>query len=128
MEDHLRAVRQVLEEIDASEIPALKVFNKIDQISDGRVESLLAERAPSVAVSAKTGAGLEDLLARVDEELASTRRRVTLSIPQGDAGLVAQVHEHGRVLDTRYEDNTVVLDAEIEPALAGKLEEYIRPA
>lgn len=125
MEDHMRAVRSVIEEIGASDLPLLTVYNKIDCVAGDAVQCLLAGRDPSVAVSAKTGAGLDTLLAAVDEALATSRRCVKLRIPQHRAEAVARVHRTGRVLSERYEGNDVLIEAELAPESQGKLAEFI---
>ena len=123
--EHLRSVRDVLDEIGASETPRIMVFNKIDVADAGTVQQLLWGAGPRLGVSALTGEGCEALLAEVDRQLSSQRRRVTLRIPQSEAGVVARVHKAGRVLDQQYEDNVIVLEAEIDQALAGPLAEFI---
>ena len=78
-----------------------------------------------VAVSAQTGDGLDTLLSAIEQRLAEARSRVTLRIPQSEAGLVTHVHESGHVLERRYEDNMIVLEAEVDRALQSKLSAYI---
>jgi GTP-binding protein HflX len=128
MRDHVRAVQQVLEEIGANDIPMLKVYNKSDCLDPDYIDQLRNGRDPAVVVSARTGAGLDDLLRAVDDHLAVTATRVTLRIPQAQSALAARVHALGRVLDTRYEDDCIVLDAEIEAPLRGQLADYLVPA
>ena len=123
--EHVNAVYSVLDEIHAGGKLVLTVFNKTD-IADGqRVERLKREMLPSVAVSAKTGEGLAQLLEEVDRLLSNARRRVRLRIPQQEAGVVSRIHDAGRVLKQEYEANTIVLEAEVEPPLLGQLGRFI---
>jgi GTP-binding protein HflX len=125
VEEHIRAVRAVLEEIHALDKPMVLVFNKIDIADRARVHQLLWGPGVRVAVSARTGEGCDALLAEVDRQLSGGRCRVTLRIPQSQARLVARVHESGRVWSQQYEDNVVVLDAEIDRPLQNMLAAYI---
>jgi len=125
VEDHIRAVYDVLEEIEADDKPILMAFNKIDVAAPSRVQQLTWRHQPSVAVSARTGDGLDDLRQAIDVQLAATHRRVTVRIPQSQAGLVSRIHQSGRVLSQRYEDNAIIVEAEVDRALEGQLADYL---
>lgn len=123
--EHVNAVYSVLDEIHAGGKLVLTVFNKTDIADAQRVKRLKHEMQPSVAVSAKTGEGLTQLLEEVDRLLSNARRRVRLRIPQQEAGVVSRIHDAGRVLKQEYEANTIVLEAEVEPPLLGQLGRFI---
>jgi len=125
VEDHVRAVYEVLREIEAGDKPMLTVFNKIDVAEPPSVQGLLGGHQPSVAVSALTGEGLDHLREAVDAQLSATHHRVTVRIPQSQAGLVSRIHQSGRVLSERYEDNSIILEAEVDHALEGQLADYL---
>ncbi len=125
VEEHIEAVYGVLREIEATETPIIRVLNKIDIALSGRLTALAgSQHGRCVAVSARTGAGLDGLLSALDEELAAGLRRVTLRIPQSRAGLLTHVRDGGRVLAQRYEDNAILVDAELDAATAGRMAEY----
>lgn len=124
-EEHLAAVHEVLKEIDADDKPMVHVLNKVD-IADPQQVSLLRRRhAPSVAVSARSGEGLTRLLELVEARLALTRRVLTFRVPQKEAGIVARIHANGRVIDQGYEEQDVVVTAEVDPAFAEQLARFI---
>ncbi|GMW01333.1 MAG: GTPase HflX [Candidatus Hydrogenedentota bacterium] len=123
--EHIAAVNMVLEEIGAESKPTCMVYNKADMVEAGQVACLQTCDPDSVAVSAHTGRGLDDLLCCVDRQLADSRQRVRLRIPQSDARVIAKLHDRGRVLGQSYEGNVIVVEAELDPALAGQLEAYI---
>lgn len=125
VEEHVRAVYDVLEEIDALGKPMLIVLNKTDIAEPERVAQLLRAGGIRLAASAATGEGCAGLLAEIDRLLAMGRRRVLLRIPQSAAGIAARVHAAGRVYRQDYEGNDIVLDAEIEAGLENALAEYI---
>jgi len=125
-EEHVRAVSSVLSEINALDRPAVKVYNKIDKLSPEQVAALVdPARENDVAVSAHTGEGLNRLLDIIDRQFASTRRRVRLRIPQCKAAVLARVHRNGRVISQSYDGNDILIDAEIEEALHGQIQEYV---
>ena len=112
--EHAAHVRRVLAEIGAAEIPQLLVLNKLDRLSEKERDCeavrrrLLASEgcltsAQVVAVSALTGAGVDQLLTQIDEMLQLDRIvRTTLRLPLSDAITLARLHEFGRVVAVRY--------------------------
>ena len=125
IQEQLAAVHNVLKEIKADDKPAVNVYNKTDMAEPGFVQQLLATTPGAVAVSALTGDGLDRLLARTDEILGKGRfTRMTLRIPQRQAGLVARIHESGRVLSKTYDSDEIVVDAEVDAILESQLSEY----
>jgi GTP-binding protein HflX len=125
IEDHIRAVYDVLEEIGALDKPMAIVLNKIDIADADRVGQLSRGGGIRWAVSARTGEGCETLLAGIERLLGSNRSRVRLRIPQSEAGLVARVYKSSQVFHQGYDGNDIVLEAEIDATLEGVLAEYI---
>jgi len=124
-EDHVKAVRGVLDEIEVGEKPTVLVLNKMDIATPMQAHELERRFGKGLRVSAWTGAGMEELLRAIDAKLSPQRCRVQLRIPQDKGGVVARIHEAGRVLRQEYEDNIVVLDVEIDPVLRHQVAEYI---
>ena len=101
-EGQLSAVREVLAEIGASEVPELVVINKSD-LADPTVVGRLRAREPhSVLVSAATGAGIADLLTAVEDDLPTPSEVVDVLVPFDRGDLVARVHEEGRDVVVDY--------------------------
>ncbi len=129
---HRARASQVLAEIGAAEIPQILVMNKMDRLPEalGDAESLRAppagrsgrRRSPwnarAVAVSALTGEGIDRLLALIDGCCRSTRWCAPLSgfLP-ATAPRSPCLHEFGRVLSTRYQDDSVEVEAEVPESL-----------
>lgn len=124
VDDHIRAVLAVLDEIGALDKPIVTVYNKTDAADPHVVRMKIHSGEDCVAVSAKTGEGLDALLRRMDAHFASTRRRVTLRIPQREPRLIARIYEHGRVIHREYRDDSVILDAEVDASLGGAIAPY----
>jgi GTPase len=131
--EHTAHVLKVLAEIGAAEIPQILVMNKVDKagtgagLSSAETAAILARlRAGSqthaAAVSALNGAGIDRLLALIDELLPlDPIVRVTLRLPVSDGATLALLHASGKVLATQYHDDVCDLEAEIPESLQRRL-------
>ena len=90
-----------------------------------QAHELEARFGHGVRVSARTGQGIEELLRAIDANLTPQRSRVRLRIPQHKGGVVARIHDCGRVIQQDYEDNVVVLEAEVDASLRRQIADYI---
>ncbi len=127
-EGQLSAVREVLAEIGASEVPELVVINKSD-LADPIVVGRLRAREPhSVLVSAATGAGIDDLLSAIELDLPHPTEVVDVLIPFDRGDLVARVHEQGREVEIEYTHEGAVVHAVVGEQLAAELESVAVPA
>lgn len=130
--DYAAHVMTVLAEIGAAGIPQILVMNKIDRLSGSEADAgALSHRllgggrhvASAAAVSALTGAGIDQLLRAIDEALPlDPVLRATFRIPAGDGATLALLHQFGRVLATRYEGNHVEVEAEVPESLKRRLD------
>jgi GTP-binding protein HflX len=107
-ESQIGAVREVLREIGADEVPELLVFNKSD-VPGSRSRDLAKLYEGSVWVSALTTENLDDVIAAVGERLRTNDRVVTLRLPIERGDLVAAAHREGDVVDTSVDDEFVTL-------------------
>jgi GTPase len=95
------AVRAVLKEVGADEVPSLDVYNKADKLAAEERRRLAAAHPDAVVISALRGQGLDDLLGRAVQALGLDTSRVTLRCdPDSEAGRrgMAWVYRHGRVV------------------------------
>jgi GTP-binding protein HflX len=124
-EDQIKAVREVLGEIyassDAPVPPELLVVNKVDATNDlsrTRLRHLLPD---AVFVSARTGAGLDQLSARIGELLPRPEVEVDVQLPYSHGALVARIYAEGEVLAVEHTEEGTRLRARVRPDLAGAL-------
>ena len=111
-----RAVHDVLAEIGAGLVPVVEVFNKCDRLDPIDVVRLTGGSANAVAVSARTGAGLPDLLDLVMGRLSMDTEMVTLRLDYGreaDRRLLTDVHRHGAVRSQVTVGNEIVVEADV---------------
>jgi GTP-binding protein HflX len=118
------AVRAVLTEIDADRVPELLVFNKLDAAPDvARHE--VARHEGSVAVSSRTGEGLDRLLEAVGDRLRVDSRVRELLVPYERGDVLAAIHREGEVLSSANEEGGIRVTARLAAASAGRLAEYL---
>src|SRR4051812_40927603 len=89
----LRAVEDVLEEIDAGERPRLLVLNKADLLDEDRRRELGFRHPDGVLVSAVTGEGLDELRERIEVAFRNTLQPVDLLVPYEEGGSLAELHD-----------------------------------
>ena len=113
---HIAAVRRVLDEVGAAEVPAIDVYNKIDQLS-GEETRRLQDADPSAAlISARTGEGVDELLQMVASRLALDTRRITITFDSDkefDRQQIARLYRVARVLSHVATDGRVVIEADV---------------
>lgn len=109
---------QVLGELGAGDKKVLLVLNKIDLIDDTRLHELRREFPNAVALSVKSGQGMDDLLHRLHDYLIDRVVRLDLSLPLDRMDLVALAHQEGKVLSEDYETGR----AEIQCVIPKRLE------
>jgi GTP-binding protein HflX len=120
----LAAVRGVLAEIGASNVPELVVINKIDEADPVALKALQLRERGSVLVSAKTGEGLGELRAAIEEALPERDRAVRVSVPYSRGDLIARAHAAGEVTRVEHGPDGTVLEARVPPELAAELERF----
>jgi GTPase len=123
----IAAVRDVLHEIDADDVPELLVFNKAD-LPGSRAHDLAALHEGGVSVSALTGENVERVLALIGERLRIDDRAVTLHLPLDRGDLLAAAHREGEVLDTAVTEESVVVQVVLDPVGMARFDEWRVPA
>ena len=123
----ISAVRDVLREIGADQVPELLVFNKAD-VTDSRARDLAALHEGSVWVSALTGENLDEVIATIGERLRTHDRVVTLNLPLDRGDLIAAAHREGEVIDTSITDEGVVVHVVLDPVGVARFEQWRVPA
>ena len=118
------AVRLVLKEIGAGDVPELLVFNKADMAPEA-AEQMVQLHQGSVAISAVSGEGIEKLLQTIGDRMRSITAVVELLVPYDRGDIVAAVHREGEVVSTANEDEGMRIRARLADASAGRLSEFV---
>ena len=123
-EGQIAAVREVLSEIDAAEVPELLVFNKLDLAPDaGR--DLVDDHVGSVGLSAVTGEGIELFLRTLADRLRALTTVLDLLIPYERGDVLASVHREGEVVSTTEDADGFRVRARLSDASAGRLSDFV---
>jgi GTP-binding protein HflX len=110
------AVHQVLEEVDAIDVPLVEVFNKCDQLTPDERRRLQDADPAALCISALTGEGLSDLIDTLTSRLALDVRRLNLSFDPAnpdDRDRIARLYRHARVLTHETRDGRVAIVADV---------------
>ncbi|MDQ6688259.1 MAG: GTPase HflX, partial [Actinomycetota bacterium] len=124
-EGQIAAVREVFAEIGADKVPELVVVNKAD-VADPMVLARLRQREPhSVAVSAKTGQGLDAALLAVEADLPRPGVLVSALLPYERGDLLNRFHTQGEVEHIEHTGAGTVVRGRVNDDLAGELRPYL---
>jgi GTP-binding protein HflX len=125
VDEQMEAVDSVIKELDAFGKQTLIIFNKIDNLPNRELAESYVKRFPgSVAISARTGEGVNKLVQTLENALSSWRLQSRFQIPANESALIAEIHRIGHVLELRYEGNDALIIAHVPPELAQKLERF----
>lgn len=122
-EEQIEAVRIVLNDIGAGEVPELMVFNKAD-VDPSWTTELVARHEGSLAVSALTGTGMDRLVETVGDRLRSGDRIVSLRLPVDRGDLIAAAHREGDVVAQEHDDDFVILHVVLDDVGSARFAEW----
>ncbi|HEY9375587.1 MAG TPA: GTPase, partial [Jiangellaceae bacterium] len=123
-EGQLRAVREVLAEIGADDVPELVVVNKTDVADPLVVSRLVRLERGAVAVSARTGRGIAALRAAIDARLPRPPVELEALVPYDRGELVSRMHRTGEVISVEHEPGGTRVRARVSEGLAAALEPF----
>ncbi len=123
-EGQVAAVRAVLAGVGADAVPEIVVLNKADAADRDVVARMLRREKSAVVVSARTGAGVEELRQKVAAALPRPRVELHVLVPYERGDLVNRVHAGGEVVETEHLEHGTRLLARVHADLAADLEPY----
>ena len=123
-EGQLSAVRKVLADIDAHDIPELVVINKADAADPFVIDRIKLHERNSIAISALTGQGIDELVALIEAQLPHPQLDIKATIPYDRGDLLARAYREGNVLSRTDTEAGTVIIAKVPEALANLLEAY----
>ena len=123
MEEQLSVTRSLLRELGAEHTPVITVLNKCDLLPTP--PDLAGMKA--VAISAREGRGLEQLLKVVADALPRTHLRVRLLLPYSAGELEARITRDGKVYSREYTPDGVALEVNMDRRLLHLVEAYVKP-
>ena len=124
--EQIEAVNLVLKDLGVEEKRTLMIFNKVDRISSSGLSKRFTDQySNSIAVSAKTGEGFDELMAELGKQLRPIRKMVGISIPHSKSDIIARLHEVGQVLERNYDGDEAMFKALIPPNYLDYFEQYL---
>ena len=121
-QEQIRAVRGVINEIGGGDILEIIAINKADIAPPEMVMQLLRQEPNSFAFSARTGFGIETLVAAIESSLPRPRVEITAVIPFSRGDLVSAIHERGEIFSEDYLPEGTSIHALVDGSLAKIIE------
>ncbi len=123
--DQLRVTEELLAELGAADKPTLYVFNKCDL---GMAEiARVGREAPDenmVFISARTGQGVDQMIARLESIVSAGKRRVTYRIPNSDGGALNTLYRFATVESVDYGAEFMTVVALADSQARGMMRRY----
>jgi len=123
-ERHFAAVTRVLDEVGATEVPRIEVYNKADRLTRDERRRLQAQDPGAMVIAAATGDGCQELLEAVAGRVSLDQQRVMLEFDTSDAEDLARlglIYRHGRVHSHVTMGDRAVLEADVPRRLLERL-------
>jgi GTP-binding protein HflX len=120
----LATVREVMADVGARSIREIVAFNKADLVDEDTRLVLRGLEPDALFVSSRTGEGIAELRAVVEDALPLPEREVHALIPYERGDLVSAIHETGIFLSQSHEEGGTLVHARVAPRLAAELGRY----
>ncbi len=115
------AVREVLADIGAGDVPEQLLINKVDLADPGMLQSLRTRFPDAVFASARTGEGLDEVRALVERRLPTPGTEVTVLVPYSRGDLIDRIHREGELVTMEHTGEGTRVVARVHADLAGEL-------
>lgn len=115
---HIEVVNHLIAQLAKPGVPVLEVYNKADLVTSDD----LPRGADCISLSAKTGAGVEELLRRMEQAVGPRLHHAVFLLPYSMAGQVEQLHLQAKVLACEYETDGIRMEAICDDVLFGRLQ------
>ena len=120
-EEHIAVVDKLIGKLAKPETPVLRCYNKADLVE--KTDIPIGEDV--VAISAKSGAGMDELLRAIEKALGHSRHHLVVLLPYSKGGMVETLHDSAQVLNVDYTADGIAVETIVDPILYGRLKEYI---
>ena len=119
-QEHMAVVERLIEQLAKPGVPVIRCYNKCDLLPDDD----LPRETGSVCISAKTGAGVDELLKKIEQELGKGLHQAVFLLPYSMAGFLDTLHQNAKVLRVDYQGEGIEVEAIVDEVLFGKLSAY----
>ena len=120
-EQHIAVVDKLIDQLAKPGIPVLRCYNKADLVQ--KTDIPIGEDV--VAISAATGAGMEQLLAAIEKALGQSYHHVVVRLPYTMGGMVETLHSSAHVKNVEYTAEGIEVETVVDPILFGRIRHYV---
>jgi GTP-binding protein HflX len=124
----IQTVRDVLTEVEATDIQELVVFNKCDLIDETEKLALRGMEPGCLLVSAATGEGVAELLEKIESLLPKPELFMKVLVPYSRGDLVSRIHSEGKVARLDHRETGTYVETLVKPGLASELADFVLDA
>ena len=125
-EAQIAAVNEVLNELDATEIPTFMVFNKIDRLkTEDDLHILRCQYPDAFPISAQRGDGVETLMDTLAKRFSELGTSLSFSIPYIEGKTLDLLYKHGTVLNTEYTEEAIQVEARLPNRYLKSVSEFL---
>ena len=120
-EEHIEVVDKLIAKLAKPGTPVLRCYNKAELVSTEDIP--IGDDV--VKMSAKSGAGMDNLLASIERAIGKSHHHITVTLPYSMGGMVETLHNNAQVLATDYTAEGIVVETVVDDILYGRLKQYI---
>ena len=120
-EEHIAVVDKLIGKLAKPGTPVLQCYNKADLVE--KTDIPIGEDV--VAISAKSGMGMDELKTAIEKALGHSRHHIVVTLPYSMGGMVETLHSSAQVLNVDYTAEGIQVETIVDPILYGRLREYI---
>ena len=120
-EEHIAVVDKLIGKLAKPETPVLRCYNKADLVE--KTDIPIGEDV--VAISAKSGMGMDALKTAIEKALGHSRHHIVVTLPYSMGGMVETLHSSAQVLNVDYTAEGIQVETIVDPILYGRLKQYI---
>ena len=124
-ENNIYSVKEVLKEIGVWQKPVVLVFNKIDKLSSGELNSLKIKYKNSVFISALKRSGLPELYLRIKKIIERHYLNIIVKIPYNENKIMSFIYSNCQVLRRRDLEDSTILNLNVNSKYCSILSRYI---
>ena len=124
LEQRMQVVYDVLEDLDVLDKEIITVFNKADLVDENKLKLFQQQTPNSLAISALTGTGKDELLEKMSQFVARDMLQITAILPYEEAQWVDKLHQQGQVIEEKYRQGEIKIKAKTSKKLASQLKDY----
>ena len=122
LDEHLSVTENIISELGAADKPIIYVYNKCDALCGEAFGSI---KSPSVRISAKTGAGIDELLELLENTVHMGNKKCILSIPYSEQSIVSSMYNSYSVLSVDYTAESGIVTVILDEKGRGGYKKYV---